>query len=59
MTLRGRERPPLTTSSEPKRVVRESAEQTREAWHSLPDRERLPAKIRERLEDHQARIKLP
>ena len=42
-----------------KRVVRESAEQTREAWRSLPEKARLPAKIRERLEAHQARINLP
>lgn len=41
------------------RVVRESAEQAREAWHSLPEKERLSAKIRERLEAHQAGIKLP
>lgn len=42
-----------------KRVVRDAAQQTRQAWGALPDKNRLPAKIRERLEAHQARINLP
>ncbi len=42
-----------------KRVVRAAAEQTREAWRALPDKDRLPTKIRVQLEAHQARIKLP